>query len=545
MILSSLLLTLLPGTTDLPRALELLRAGRDAEALTLLESLDSSPETKLWTLRARAGAGQVTEILEAADSGELTGADADYLRGIAFHRQALNAIAEGKGGMVEFQFQDAAAVLAGAVQIDPVRYADAFLPLTEAYWNTQKLDEARAAGEQAAERLSKNPRAHHLLGEVCFSQFVTAKADEAQAELAAQHSEAAAEAFRGALKACDGDLAGHSSMGAKAASKLGDLAVWNEAKERAASEYALAISWDPTQVDYAQIMNSIGNEGLISCLKEGCQGFEARYGDRNPAEATPLWWLGFVQFNEKQYADADLTFERVLGLYPAFTNSWWYRAEARFHQSDIDGFLECVRGLGAYGMEALAAQVNTDYTRNITVLGGAIKKLNDSGRFLDAAYLCDIRTAANPKSWEFFDNAALFYREAACKLMGGPRRVMWKKDAAKLETAHSYFERSVAAYATAYEIDPTKPHLLNDKAVVLDYYFNRELDEAQRLYKRAVEQADALLEDSDSLGEFERSLAELAKRDGANNLKLLQRRLEREEKKRERDEKKKKKGEDG
>jgi tetratricopeptide (TPR) repeat protein len=374
---------------------------------------------------------------------------------------------------------------------------------------------------------------------------VTAKADEAQAELAAQHSEAAAEAFRGALKACDGDLAGHSSMGAKAASKLGDLAVWNEAKERAASEYALAISWDPTQVDDAQIMNSIGNEGLISCLKEGCQGFEARYGDRNPAEATPLWWLGFVQFNEKQYADADLTFERVLGLYPAFTNSWWYRAEARFHQSDIDGFLECVRGLGAYGMEALAAQVNTDYTRNITVLGGAIKKLNDSGRFLDAAYLCDIRTAANPKSWEFFDNAALFYREAACKLMGGPRRVMWKKDAAKLETAHSYFERSVAAYATAYEIDPTKPHLLNDKAVVLDYYFNRELDEAQRLYKRAVEQADALLEDSDSLGEFERSLAELAKRDGANNLKLLQRRLEREEKKRERDEKKKKKGEDG
>ncbi len=77
MILSSLLLTLLPGTTDLPRALELLRAGRDAEALTLLESLDSSPETEFWTLRARAGAGQVTEILEAADSGELTEADAD------------------------------------------------------------------------------------------------------------------------------------------------------------------------------------------------------------------------------------------------------------------------------------------------------------------------------------------------------------------------------------------------------------------------------------------------------------------------------------
>ena len=116
---------------------------------------------------------------------------------------------------------------------------------------------------------------------------------------------------------------------------------------------------------------------------------------------------------------------------------------------------------------------------------------------------------------------------------------MWKRDAAKLEIAHSYFERSVAAYATAYELDSTWPHLLNDKAVILDYYFNRELDEAQRLYKRAVEQAEALLEDPDKLGEFERAQAELAKRDGTNNLRLLQRRLEREEKKRERDEKKK------
>ena len=539
MILSSLLLTLLPGTTDLPQALELLRAGRDAEALTLLESLDSSSETEFWTLRARAGTGQVTETLEAADSGEFTEADADYLRGVAFHRQALSAIAEGKGGMVEFQFQDAAAALAGAVEADPARYADAFLHLTEAYWNTAKLEEGRAAGEEAAARLSKNPRAHHLLGEVCFSQYIVEKKDEAKVAEADAHHAAAQAAFRGALGAIDKDVAGHASMGAQAAFKLGDLAAWKEAKELAASEYAVAVSWDPTQVDYARIMDSIGNEGFIGCLKEGCQSFEARYGDRSPAEATPLWWLGFVQFTEKQYADADLTFERVLDLYPAFTNSWWYRAEARFHQSDLDGFLECIRGLGAYGMEALAAQVNTDYSGNINVLSGAIKKLNDSGRFLDAAYLCDIRTAANPKSWEFFDNAALFYREAACKLMGGPRRAMWKKDAAKLETAHSYFERSVTAYATAYELDPTWPHLLNDKAVVLDYYFNRELDEAQRLYKRAVEQADALLEDADKLGDFERSQAELAKRDGTNNLRILQRRLEREEKKRERDEKKK------
>ena len=84
----------------------------------------------------------------------------------------------------------------------------------------------------------------------------------------------------------------------------------------------------------------------------GCAGFEARYGDRDASQATPLWWLGYAQFQEKEYADCDETFGRVLALYPAYTNSWWYRAEARFHQSDLDGFL------AEYGTLTDAEQVN-------------------------------------------------------------------------------------------------------------------------------------------------------------------------------------------
>ncbi len=543
MILPSLLIALSPSVQDLDQALELIRAGRDYEALATLESIDPSPETAFWTLRAGLAAGKVSEALEAADSGELSEKDAEYLRGVAFHRQALDAIAGGSGGLVDFQFRDAASVLASAVAADPARYSDAFTPLTEALWNTQQLDQARTAGEQAAKLTSANPRAHHLLGEVCFSQYIAVKSDEAKAEEADSHHGAAQEAFHGALGAIDEDVAGHASMGAQAASKLGDLAVWKEAPEEAATHYAVAVAWDPTVMNFAQVSQSIGNALLISCLKEGCAAFEARYGDRDAAESTPLWWLGYAQFQEKEYADCDETFARVLKLFPAYTNSWWYRAEARFHQSNIDGFLECLHELSGHGMEVLAAQIQTNFAHNSSVLSGALKKLSDEKRLLDAAYLCEVRVAADPKNWEVWDNLAFFCRDAGESLagrLGFPNR---KATEADREEANRLFERANVAYAEAFVLDETKPHLLNDRAVILDYYLDREHELAISLYERSLAQSTELLKDTEALSEFEQTLAETAKRDSANNVGRLKRRIERERKKREREEAKKKKNE--
>ena len=546
LLLPALLFALPIGNADLTQALELVRAGRDYDALQVLEGLEPSTETRFWSLRTRAGIGQVTEVLEAADSGEFSSEDADYLRGIAFHRQALDAIAQGQGGLVDFQFRDAANVLASAVAADPARYADAFTPLTEALWNTQQLDDARSAGEQAAKRASANPRAHHLLGEVCFSQYIAVKSDETKADEADAHHAAAKMAFRGALDAIDKDIAGHASMGAQAASKLGDLAVWKEAPEEAATQYAVAVAWEPTQVNFVQISQSLGNTLLISCLKEGCKAFEARYGDQNATEATPLWWLGYTQFQEKEYAECDTTFARVLKLFPAYTDSWWYRAEARFHQSDLDGFLECIRELGGLGMEVLAAQVQTNFAHNSLVLSGALKRLSDEKRLFDAVYLCEARVAADPKNWEMLNDLGLFCRDAGESLVGRvgfPKRKATKADR---EEAARLFERANVAYEQAFVLDDTKPHLLNDRAVILDYYLDLEHELAISLYERALAQSTELLKDPGSLGEYELSLAEIAKRDSANNLERLQKRIERERKKREREEarKKKREGED-
>ena len=359
---------------------------------------------------------------------------------------------------------------------------------------------------------------------------------------------AAIEAFQSTLFAfhtalISAEVTGHASMGAKAASKLGDLAVWKESPEKAASEYAVAVSWDPTALNFGQISQSLGNTLLITCLKEGCASFEQRYGDRDAAQATPLWWLGYAQFQEKEYADCDETFARVLGLFPGYTNSWWYRAEARFHQSDIDGVLEAVRELSGYGMEVLAAQVQAKFAHNSFVLSGALKRLSDEKRLFDAVYVCEVRVASAPKSWEYWDNLGLFCRDAGESLVGRidfPNRKATEEDWAR---ANPLFERANEAYEQAFVLDDTKPHLLNDRAVILDYYLNREHELAISLYERSLAESTELLKDPDALSDFERTLAETAKRDSVNNKERLIKRLERERKKREREEAKRKKGE--
>ena len=111
------------------------------------------------------------------------------------------------------------------------------------------------------------------------------------------------------------------------------------------------------------------------------------------------------------------------------------------------------------------------------------------------------------------------------------------------EEANRLFERANVAYEEAFVLNETKPHLLNDRAVILDYYLDREHELAISLYERSLAQSTALLKDTEALSEFEQTLAETAKRDSANNVGRLKRRIERERKKREREEAKKKKKE--
>lgn len=82
------------------------------------------------------------------------------------------------------------------------------------------------------------------------------------------------------------------------------------------------------------------------------------------------------------------------------------------------------------------------------------------------------------------------------------------------------YEDSYAAYEKALTFDDTDPRILNDTAVLLHYYLRRDRDRAVELYERAIERAEALLDDRD-LDRAVKSEATSALRDARTNLSRL------------------------
>jgi Flp pilus assembly protein TadD len=82
-------------------------------------------------------------------------------------------------------------------------------------------------------------------------------------------------------------------------------------------------------------------------------------------------------------------------------------------------------------------------------------------------------------------------------------------------------EDAYAWYRKALEIRPDDPQLLNAAAIILDYNLRRDLEEAKRLYKKAIECAERILKNRDA-SEQAKSEARTAKTDAENNLRRLE-----------------------
>ena len=87
------------------------------------------------------------------------------------------------------------------------------------------------------------------------------------------------------------------------------------------------------------------------------------------------------------------------------------------------------------------------------------------------------------------------------------------------ERAQEYWLRSLAAYERAYSIAPDKPHLLNDRAVVMHYDIGEDIPGAKKLYEATCTQARELL--AGELSEKDRRLASTALEDALANLAAL------------------------
>jgi len=163
--------------------------------------------------------------------------------------------------------------------------------------------------------------------------------------------------------------------------------------------------------------------------------------------------------------------------------------------------------------EDLLASVNQNAELNTSIVAYLVGANQRTKSYRDAAELCEILITLEPQKPDHWNNAGLFWRDSAELLFRSAK----PEDKAKARELH---EKAMRFYERALEMEPDNPGFLNDKAVMLHYYLDRDLDQALEMYRRATALAEAALARPD-LARDRRDWYEIALRDSKDNTRLL------------------------
>lgn len=502
---------------------EALEAGKPADAQKLFEQAaekdKNSLRTRTWVLRSWMDQGRINDSLDAIDAlskGGAKGPEVDYLYGMAFSQKARGYLSSGvANGPIQMSLEDAVQFLEKATKADPELARDAFVPLAEAAWYCQKLDVARSAAEAATKRAPKDGDAQLMLGKVAFSQFSAAKDDESRKAEADSAWEAAKGAFTHALQiyGMPKDAAETDKL-ASANLNLGHAFAWKERWSEAELAYAAALVVKPSAVDLAQVQRALGGERFLVTVEAALPKLSEQ-PNANPADVAALtWWVGWARLEQKQYEKAEEALAAAVAKKPEFLNSWYFLAVAREGKKDMEGALGALRKYAEADAEDLGVMLLKDPDTSIRVIDQLVAWCAEKGRLVDAAFLSELESGIYPNESRYWNNAGLFWRDGGEAVQKGSEPDAKKKSA-------ELFEKSWRAYSKALELEPENPALLNDAAVILHYYLDRDLDKAKSMYKKAAERAKVELAKPDLSKEL-RDLYETALRDSTNNLAKLE-----------------------
>lgn len=545
--LSLVLLGLLPAPTlalpalptaaraqETPEALvqqgrALLVQNKAVDALPLFERADQLSggklATRLWVLRCWMQMGRINDALDAIDKLAKTekGPAIDYLYGMGFWFTAKDRLAQNAGGaIIGMNFGDATTYLKKCTAADDKSWPDAWLALAESAWYSQDLESARAAAEKACAVEPKDAPAHLLLGQIAFSQYVTVASDEAQKDKAAAHMQAA----RAAFEACDALLAGCSTPAdraqrGQAQKQLGDLACWAKDKAAAEKAYGRALGYDPNAAKIDELYRGIAAsfdkefaEVFLATIELAEKTFVESWGAENTGDATILWWLGWARLDQKQYDKAEEAFAGAVKKWPQYFNAWFFIGIARYSRQNFDGAIAAMSRHYKENRDDMVATVQQNKDRYLAILDSLVGKAAESQEIVAAAQLSEVQALAEPRTSRYWNNAALFWRDAGDGLRRNPGETEQK-------LALQYFETAFQEYEKALELEPENPNYLNDTAVMLHYYLDRDLERAKSLYQKAAERAAALLEKK-GLSVADKEAYQIALRDSKNNLAKLE-----------------------
>ena len=526
---------------------------------------EESFRTRVWILRTWLSDGRINDVFAVVDTWLDEGREDPelaWLIGHAFHRRAKEHAANGvPHRTVVRAFEDASEYLAAAVAAKPALFTDAWLPLAEAAWFSGDHALARTAATREIERAPTNPAPRYLLARSLFGLYVEARralpapdtgepggesTDPARAPEPAPEQvaslQAAADQLWLATEAAlletaqvAGEPADESGerLRAQVAEQLAYLELWREQPERSATYLAEAITWSPGALDPGGWVELLDTTHYLRALESGRTG---AIGRRPQAASAVLeWWYGYAHFAEAVESEealralpggaeqlathwhtAEGAFRRALALDMELVNAWYYIGRCRYHLDDYEGYLASFKRLFEIEPTNLIGMLDTEREHNLRVLSWVIGWCNDLQRLSDATFLCELRVGLEPLEWEPWNDLGFFARDA------GEARLAAGGEGAELE-AEALWQRSVSAYEEACRLSPDRPHLINDHAVVLQYYLKRDWERAREMYEEARAMARRVLA-GEELSAADRELAEQALQNATRNLAELDRR---------------------
>lgn len=505
------------------------------EAFQAAAKLDED-RGRIWLLRLELSRGSAEEVL--GQLGQLRragkeGPDYTYLWGIAFATKVERDLAAGDTTQAGFMIADARRELAEAVAANATRYRDAHLYLARVCRHDGDNAASMAAAEAALEHYPGNIEAHELVGRGALGVYATVMGDDAQKERAAQLLAKAITSTTKAIELCGRPRGnGERAYLASISTLLGDIHAFGGDQSAAAAAYGAAIGNEPAGFDYGRAYATLGVEQMLIALESGRAAFAKRAAKTDARMATVDWWLGYtlLAFNDpERYDEGEQAFMRSMELWPAYTANWYYIGRLRFAGGEHAAAIEAFRTLAEVDRASLVSSVAND-APGVNVLYGLIGHcMNQSPpALLDAGFCSEIQAEAFPQNHLFWNNVGLFYRDAADLHVGRKGRTgMSEKER---ETYLPMYETSFAAYEKALVLDPENPAYLNDGAVILHFYLEREYDRALRMYAESTRRAEALLAEGSVKG-TDKTVVETALRDSKANRRQLEAKIERQKKK--------------
>ena len=267
------------------------------------------------------------------------------------------------------------------------------------------------------------------------------------------------------------------------------LEQWAGDLDAALAVYGRALARQPTSQEWLQQLVEVG------CQNGRSQKAVEALSERE--DATGSWYLGKARFCQAQEmwagGESRKAISELARAIDAFEAS--KRTNPEFATSADQWIAFCLgsegvirTGEGQTGKAARAlikaaatspSQVTADLgggntiKRAILVLGGQFFEKGDARR---AELMFRRAAAAVPQDIDFANNHGLMARDFGVTL----------EDEGKTEEAKAMFEASYAAYTRAAELDPESIRLVNDRALLLIYHLNRDLDMARDLLLQTI-----------------------------------------------------------